>query len=493
MRKLLFATHADRPFVEAKASLNALETRFSDLSRLQDLPDFNSLPSVKESVPYAGKLTVWLVDEESHSLQFLHMYDPGYKVQFATVVENNILVYGADRLEVLDQSFNVIRTIQDSWLAGGHTVFAEGNGHVWVTSAPANAIMRIDLELGQVVERVTLPEQYGLGYALTPEDSVHEHFIPTDLQPTHINSAVPTELGLLVTLWIQGAVGVFDRNRNYREIVRGFRGCHGARYDKEKGLIFFADSPAGILWFVEPHSGEICRRYKVDTGWLHDIDKIEGNVFVVGISDHNALQVIDVDANEVLHEVDCSPFGESVMFVNVCQLDKSWEQFISLPVNIKDEESGSKLIFGVEQIPGMFNQQFWERFEFPNVDCAIQLEAHENLVFEYLLRSKSFNLLPGKYQIRSNVLCYRGGIMIGLLDSVRDSWIFTYTHDSSNKERCYSIEVKEEMEVCLVITANNPNNPISPKVLISDIHFVQEMSVGNDVETDNECKTWTDR
>ena len=118
-----------------------------------------------------------------------------------------------DRLEILDTRLRAVKTITDPWIAGGHTVYPDADGCVWLSSAPANAALKVDLQSGKIVKRIKMPQQYGRGYQLDPKDDVRKHLIPTDLQATHINSAYPIADGLLVTLWIPGVVGYFDAGK----------------------------------------------------------------------------------------------------------------------------------------------------------------------------------------------------------------------------------------------------------------------------------------
>ncbi len=236
--KILCVTHSSRPFMEERTTINGLRKRFDRKDRLEQLPPLQTLSGIESSVPFFGGLSLWEIDENNnYELKFIREYKPNYKVQFATFKGNYLLVYGSDRLEVLNTDFQVIKTIQDSWLVGGHTVYVDDQSHAWVTSAPANAALKINLDTGEIIERIIMPKQYGAGYDLSTEDDLHTHYIPTDLQPTHINCAFPLKDGLLVTLWIPGTVGYFDKDRSYREIVRGIRGCHGGK--RNEGLETF--------------------------------------------------------------------------------------------------------------------------------------------------------------------------------------------------------------------------------------------------------------
>ena len=146
--KFLCLTHSSRKFFAADSSFNTLEMRFSDKARLDDLPPMETFPGVDQAVPYDGALSVWRIDRSGRgvSLAFLFQYAPGYKVQSAAFHEDHLIVYGSDRLEVLDVDLNLVRTIRHPLMVGGHTVFIDNDGHAVVTSAPANSVFRLDLQ-----------------------------------------------------------------------------------------------------------------------------------------------------------------------------------------------------------------------------------------------------------------------------------------------------------------------------------------------------------
>lgn len=453
--KIICVSHSSRPFVEARASLNSLEQRFSKRS-LENLPPLEKISGIESAVPYSGMLTLWAVDDTNSSINFVREYDPGFKVQFATFVGDTLLVYGSDRLQVLDTKFDVINTITDPWLVGGHTLFLDEKGYAWATAAPANALLKVNLEEGKVIERIFAPAIYGKGYELTLENDMRIHYVPTDLQPSHVNCAVPTKLGLLVTFCIPGAVGLFDKDGQYREVARGMRGCHGARYDEERGRIFVTDSPAGIIWFIDPKNGTFTKRYKFETVWLHDADKVEGDVFVASVADHNTLSLFDINNDVIIDEKDCSPFGKSVMFVNVCQPNKVWK---SVLVRTKTEpltQDKADFSFGPEIVPAMYNRRAWETLSGKNVKETVELGSEEECRYEYLSRSRCFTLEEGRYVLKSEIVCKRGGVMVGLLDVESDVWLASQLHDSLVTKSENVLDLKKGQTCRVVITANNP-------------------------------------
>lgn len=481
--KILCITHSTRPFTDVRAGLNFLEKRFPH-DRLNVLPPLETIPDIRSAVPYYGSLTLWKLDNDSLRPNFLWHYEPDYKVQFATFHNDKLLIYGHDRLEILNMNFDVVDRITDPWLVGGHTVHVDEKGDAWVTCAPANAILRIDMDQNTVVERISMPEMYGKGFPLNAETSMHDHYIPTDLQPTHVNSAVPLGDSLLVTAWIPGAVGLFDEERNYRELISGFRGCHGAREDNVTGEIYFADSPAGILWFFDKSTSKITRRMKFDTPWLHDAVQVEGNVFAAGLSDINKFRLVDKMTSEVLHEQNCEAFGQSVMFLNCCQVSRAWEVILD---SRKREEKPNEIETTLSEniVPQLSSYQFWLRpeteimgengcFELIDEIEIYRIIVDQPVKYEYLIQSTIFTLEPGIYRFESKTACLQGGLSVGLLKKScdGDSWVAQLTFDSATEEQHHDIEIGNG-EYCLVIAAHNTGNPSPVSAMIELIHLMR--------------------
>lgn len=321
--KVLCVTHSSRPFEQTCSSLNSIERRFPP-GRLQALPPLDSLGSVQAAMPYSGRLTLWRLDD-CPRLEFLRAYDPDYKVQSAVFAGDALVVCGFDRVEILDTDFKPRRTVRDNWIAGGHTAFMDAEGSLWCVSAAANAILRVDIERGEVVERIRMPPRYGTGYPVRLTDDLRAHFVPIDLQPAHVNCAVPTPAGVLVTMWIPGAVGLYDADRRYREIVHGLRGCHGGRLTSDGRQLYVTDSSAALIWFFNLDDGRVVRRLRIDdSAWVHDSELIADRLLAVSIADRNEVRLVDLGSGETLFRQDCSPFGESAMFVTCCEVSPAW-------------------------------------------------------------------------------------------------------------------------------------------------------------------------
>ena len=452
----LLVTHASRPFVEARASFNAIENRFSAQDRLANLPPFGTLPSVREAVPFSGTLSLWDIDNVVERAPILiGEYDPGYKIQSAAFRGNQLLVLGEDRIEVLSPGFQLEKTIEDPWLVGGHTVYCDTLGFAYATSAPANAVLKIDIDAGKVVERIRLPDRYGNGYPLTENDDLRLHFVPTDLQPTHINSAVPCAEGLLVTLCIQGAVGAIGPAGHFREIVRGYRGCHGGRIEAGTGLLYFTDSPAGIVWFADYKTGQIMSRIKVNSAWAHDADQVGENIFAVALSDHNRVEMVSRADGSVIGAIDCHPFGASAMFVKSTALPDAWRPKLRDVPKADKVSNIQQASVGEELLSEPLNPVNWVGFAAAPVSFSPSLHIDSaNVQYEYLAEGMTLTLPPGEYIFDAQLVCKAGEAVVGILDEA-EAWIAQLIFDSSNSARSARFSIQVPSSATVVVAGHN--------------------------------------
>lgn len=461
--KIVCATHSDRLFVEERASINAFERRFGG-DRFKALPSLESFPPAGEAVPHKGKLSIWKLDERSKKLSFLRSYEADGKIQFAAFHRDSLLVLNSQSLEVLDLAFSRKKVITHPWMVGGHTVFVDDENSALVTSAPANCVLRVDLYSGRVIEKMKIPESYGKGYELPESFDLHDHFIPTDFQPTHVNCAFPSGGRVLVTLCIPGAIGYFEKTGtrsngwNYRELTRGFRGCHGARINL-LGEIFFTDSPAGTVMFLDKESGQILRRIKIQSNWLHDSDCVGDNLLVAGLSDKNTLGVYDQRNGECLDSVDCSEFGESVMFVNCCLPNEAWLSVL-LTEEKREVESPRyclRMRYGDEVVPDLFSKD-WEAVGPKGVRYGILLNSARQLKFEYLLRSSPVELPQGHYRLESECGARKGKVSVGLLNLDSNAWVGNLIFDFRNGRKSFDFYLHSRANCVVVVSAANELN-----------------------------------
>lgn len=467
--KILCVTHSSRKFVEARCSINAFEKRFAKKKDAVP-PPFESLSGVHDAVPFNGALSLWSYDSARGKLTFLHRYDPNYKIQSAAFRHDQLLVLGPDRIEVLDLDFNVVKDITDPWLAGGHTVYIDERDHAWVTSAPSNCIMKVDVDGGTVLERIVLPAQYGRPYELTPEHDVRRHFIPTDHQPTHVNCAYPAGDNIYVTLLAPGAVGYYDQSRNYHEVVKGYRGCHGGKIDRVTKELYLTDSPSGIIWFFDADKGTIHKRLRLDSLWLHDVEQVEGPVFAAGLSDKNTLLLFDKGSGDILDQADCSAFGQSVMFVSTHTVSQKWMDRLTSAGRAAPESAA----LGPELLPPVkdkINPAWLNPDVVMHAPGPITLASAKPLKLEYLFLGARLSLPPGQYTLSGNVTCRQGGLTIGLINAKTEAWITSAAFDHLNRVQKQQVTIPADTAVQCVIAACNADKP---DVIWS---FVEELSL----------------
>lgn len=318
-QKLLCVTHSERPIERKFSSLNYLEKRFSDAYRLPPTQKFESLWPSHHFAVYLGQVTIWGFRNGEFSkprlLAHLQPNPDGYKPQHAIWYNQKLWILGFDGLDVYDEELNRVTVIRHPWLTGGHTIAPDQNGNLLVSCSGSDSIIVINEHNYEVVKTLRVPEAiYGFNYPLTEKHSTLDHYIDNDSQLTHINSAWPWKNGILVSNFIQGAIGWFAPNGQYEELVRGFVGCHGARIDGNTGQIYFSDSCVGVVVFLTP---EYSIDYRVDANsvWLHDAQQLSDRIFALAISDRNRVEIMDFSSRKVIATIPGYKFGNTTQFV----------------------------------------------------------------------------------------------------------------------------------------------------------------------------------
>lgn len=314
---ILALTHSSRRTNLARCSAEFLRLRFGDPERLRNLPAFETLPPPEPL--YCGSASFFRVGENEEGrlrLDPLGRIKDAEKIQCATLLgETDLLVGYEQRVErwrlpeplgalprIDRASCAVAGRYEHPHLAGLHTVEPLSAGRAVLSCSAADALLVLDLESGEVERTLRMPAAfYGQGYPLTPDMDLRRHYVDDEGQTTHVNQGWPFDGGrrVLVSTLIQGAIGVFDlATGEYEELARGFVGCHGARVSGE-GEIYFADSTAGHLVFLD-RRGRVARRFDAGSRWLHDVQQIAGSVYAFALADANELQVWDIDREERL-------------------------------------------------------------------------------------------------------------------------------------------------------------------------------------------------
>ena len=316
--RLLCVTHTERPVEVERCSLNFLTRRYADPARLRAVVPFEQLTPSSQHSPYGGGITVWsFADDDWRRPELLaHLEPEGYKPQHALWHRGRLWVLGVECLEVYDARLERLAVVEDPWLAGAHTIAPDGWGRLLLSCSASDAVLMVDEDSLNVVAAVRLPEAlYGHNYSLKRSDSVVRHYVANELQLTHINCAWPYQRGVLISTLIQGAIGWFGPEDDYRELARGFVGCHGVRVS-EAGEIYFSDSCQGTVVFLDGRH-RIARRVAFDSRWLHDALQLAGPVWAVSPAERNRIILFDLDRCEPIRTIDCTPFGASTQFLSL--------------------------------------------------------------------------------------------------------------------------------------------------------------------------------
>ena len=157
-------------------------------------------------------------------------------------------------------------------------------------SAP-DAFFVVDINTRRLVTKERLPSSiYGSNYELGHDTNLAEHYIHNDLQLAHLNSGFPLPNGDIVyTTLIQGHLGCLTKKNEWRVLLEGYIGCHGARCTEDGEEIYFVHSPFGDLIFTDKN-GKIKRKFHTESIWLHDVQQIPStNCFLLSDSENNKL------------------------------------------------------------------------------------------------------------------------------------------------------------------------------------------------------------
>jgi len=316
--RLLCCTHTSRKMDFTLCSQNYLTSRYSSPSRLNNLPDFYTLPDQQHATDYIGGFSLWEWDKFEMMPSLKAYVSKDYKVQDVCGYQDKILVCGTNFIEIYP-IYGPYETpekiITHPWFAGGHTVEINAENEIVVSCSGPDAILFFNID-GRFLRYFRIPETiYGENYRITLEHNLQEHYISNDMQLGHMNSAIPVNEGYLCTLLIPGSIGFFNSNGKYNEIICGFVGCHGGRAI-DKHTIYFSDSCNGLL--IEMNwEGKIKRRFKINTVWLHDSLHIMDSLYLFSLSDSNVLELWDIEKVEMRWKINCDEYGATTQFLSV--------------------------------------------------------------------------------------------------------------------------------------------------------------------------------
>jgi len=276
------------------------------------------LADEQDSNVYTGSFTLWEWKRVYEIPILSHFVSKAYKVQDVCRLGEKLLVCGTTFFEVYPISGpyeHPEKIVTHPWFSGGHTIEINSYEHIVVSCSGPDSILIFNVD-GKLITSLRIPESiYGTNYKFTHNDDLRNHYIKNDFQIGHMNSATPVKDGYLCSLLIPGAIGYFDNFGRYREIIRGFVGCHGSRLSSE-GMVYYSDSCNGLLVEMDL-DGMVVRRFKLQTKWLHDSLQISNDLYLFSLSDANTIELWDVAKENQIWQINCDSFGETTQFLSI--------------------------------------------------------------------------------------------------------------------------------------------------------------------------------
>lgn len=327
----LLMTHSTRPFDSTRASAEFIARRYADKTRFANAPPFESFaPSSTQNFLHGAITHCRLkIADGTCSLDTIRCIDAKELIEHASTVNGRLVVSCNGFLCVLPNTSTSLSGIEfdvgspyridDPWFSGIHSAVGTGKQDECVVSASGpDAVLWVDLTKRVVTRRFRLPESiYGLNYPLTPETSVHDHYISNDFQLGHLNSAYPDDDGgCYITTLGQGDVGHFDRAGRYELLATGYVGAHGVRRSHISGSIYFTQSPSGKINRIQAN-GSVDLIASIDTAWLHDSQEIAPNLFLCTLVDRNELMLFDVATNTEIARFSAASRGFNPQFLSL--------------------------------------------------------------------------------------------------------------------------------------------------------------------------------
>ena len=320
-KSLLTLTHSSRLTDLNLCSINYFNKRYYfKPDRLNNLPYFERLKPVSEFNSYVGSVSFFILSFQKDLLpeiNYIGTIKLGEKAQQAVQVSEKEMIIGYESKVALyrfkkdilsynkinDSEWVQIREFHNPLFPGIHTIFPLDAERVVLSCAAPDAAIVFNYRSGRVECILRMPEEdYGRNYDLNDTTDLRKHYIHNDCQTTHINSAypIPGTNEMVVSALIPGSVGIFNlKNGSYREVTKGFVGCHGARVN-DKAQIYFADSVNGVIVFLD-EDGSIDFRFGVYSRWLHDVQQIRGNIYALSLADKNEMLICDIKQDKILY------------------------------------------------------------------------------------------------------------------------------------------------------------------------------------------------
>ena len=309
MKRWITLSHSARPLDFSRSDRISLVERFARTDRLSCLPSFRSLDDTT-APHWANNLTLWTWNGRRDDLQLTAFVQRSYTINHAylDINQDRLVVCAHDALEICGRQGAIRERASHPWFAGGHTVEANADGDYVVACSASDSVLTVDYESLDITNTWRVPcTLYPTNYDLTLRDDVRAHYIPTDMQISHLNSASPTTTHVVLTCFIQGSIVKLFPDGTILELVKGHTGCHGGRTSGD-GRTYFSDSPQGqIVWLDAV--GHTLMTVDLQTAWLHGAIELSESRYACAVGDANELRVIDPTSGTTVHAVDLSSYG----------------------------------------------------------------------------------------------------------------------------------------------------------------------------------------
>ncbi len=186
------------------------------------------------------------------------------------------------------------------------------------------------------------------------------------------------------------------------------------------------------------------------------MDQIDEDKFVGGLGDTNEIQVMDRGTGEIVFNQNCDLFGQSVMFVNTCDVSPEWEQVLISQVSDKKPVEKIKIATGPNILPDFGELQHWNPYPGTEFKTFPRITSEDDLKEDYLLLSPEIILQKGKYYFGGEIHARKGGLNLSIVDSVKIQHIIQLTFDHTRSRREDTFELLEETKVKIVLSSYNP-------------------------------------
>ena len=182
------------------------------------------------------------------------------------------------------------------------------------------------------------------------------------------------------------------------------------------------------------------------------------------MSDKNEVQILKKETGEVLQRVGCDRFGQSVMFVNACEVRSAVAERLSYTILWrKQAKRGPSIqmreVLGKEEIPPVLEPYAWEPMPNAGLRLATSLRSDNALQYEYLLACDTLDVSAGEYSFEGKIVCEKGGLALLILDAQSEEVIAKLTFDAVNVQQRDYFTLQQPKTVKVILAACNAIRP----------------------------------